>query len=89
MSFKIFYSPEFKKDYKKLPITVREQLKLKGQLFQENPFHPRLRTHKLTGQLRDLWAFSVDFRHRAIFEFLTENEILLLRVGDHSIYRKR
>lgn len=89
MSFKIFYSPEFKKDYKKLPLAAREQLKLKGVLFEVNPFHPRLRTHKLTGKLRGLWAFSVDFRHRAVFEFIDEDEILLLRVGDHSIYRKK
>lgn len=89
MSFKIFYSPEFKKDYKKLPLAVREQLKIKGVLFEVNPFHSRLRTHKLTGKLHGLWAFAVDFRHRAIFEFLDEGEILLLRIGDHSIYRKK
>ncbi|HBR81064.1 MAG: hypothetical protein UX09_C0050G0002 [Candidatus Uhrbacteria bacterium GW2011_GWE2_45_35] len=89
MLFKILYSPEFKKDYKKLPLAAREQLKLKGALFEINPFHPRLRTHKLTGKLRELWAFLVDFRHRAIFEFLDNDEILLLRVGDHSIYRKK
>lgn len=88
MAFSILYSPEFKKDYKKLPALAQKQLKLKGRLFEINPFHPRLRTHKLTGKLGGLCAFSVDFRHRAIFEFLDGGEILLLRVGDHSIYRK-
>jgi mRNA-degrading endonuclease RelE of RelBE toxin-antitoxin system len=87
MAVRIFYAPEFQRDYKKLPEVVKKQLKLKGQLFEENPFHPLLRTHKLTGVLSGLWSFSVDFRHRVIFEFLSGREVLLLRVGNHSIYR--
>jgi hypothetical protein len=29
----------------------------------------------------------VDFRHRVLFEFIGDGAALLLRVGDHSIYR--
>ena len=89
MSLTILYTPEFKRDYKKLPLEVREALKTRGRLFQENPFHPLIKTHKLSGTLKELWSFSIDYRIRVIFEFKGNKEALLLRVGDHSIYRRR
>ena len=85
----ILYTPEFKRDYKKLSGTLRDLLKTKGQLFEQEPFHPLLRTHKLSGKLRDLWSFSLDYRCRVIFRFRGSGEVELLRVGDHSMYRKK
>ena len=49
-----------------------------------NPFDARLRTHKLTGKLEGLWAFSVDYGCRVIFNFLKEGEVLLIDVGGHD-----
>ncbi|MBU1032820.1 MAG: type II toxin-antitoxin system mRNA interferase toxin, RelE/StbE family [Patescibacteria group bacterium] len=89
MAYFIIYTPEFKRDYKKLSDTLKEQLKLKGSLFEQNPFHPVLRTHKLSGRLRGNWSFSIDFKHRVIFQFINTQEILLLRAGDHSVYRNK
>lgn len=89
MPLAIRYAPEFKRDYKKLREGPRQAMKRRGVLFQENPFHPLLKTHKLAGKLAGIWAFSVDFRVRVLFEFIGENEVVLLRVGDHSIYRRK
>ena len=89
MALTIRYTPEFQHDYRKLPERVRVRVKERGALFQQEPFHPLLRTHKLSGKLAGVWAFAVDFRHRVLFEFIGEGEALLLRVGDHSIYRNR
>lgn len=83
----ILYAPEFKRDYKKLPSDIQILLKDRGRLFEENPFHPLLKTHKLSGPLKGTWSFSVDFRNRVLFQFLGDHEVVLLRVGDHSIYR--
>ena len=85
----IRYAPEFQRDYRKLPERIRVRVKERGALFTADPFHPLLRTHKLSGKLAGVWAFTVDFRHRVLFEFIGESEVLLLRVGDHSIYRNR
>lgn len=89
MAFAILFTPELKRDYRKLSKAAQASVKGRGKLLQENPFHPLLRTHKLTGSLKGCWSFSVDFRVRVIFLFASQEEILLLRVGDHSIYRKR
>jgi addiction module RelE/StbE family toxin len=89
MPLTIYYAPEFKRDYKKLPAEIQLGIKNRGVLFQQNPFHPILKTHKLSGLLDGYWVFSVDHRHRVVFKFQGKHEVLLLRVGDHSIYRNK
>jgi len=54
------------------------------KLFSKEPFHPRLRTHKLSGKLEGLWAFSVSYDCRVVFEFINKNEILLIDIGGHD-----
>jgi toxin HigB-1 len=52
--------------------------------FSTNPSNPVLKTHKLTGRLKGLWAFSVSYDCRVIFKFLGDNEILLIDIGSHE-----
>ena len=54
------------------------------EMFMKDPFQPSLRTHKLTGRLKGLWAFSVSFDCRVIFKFLSKTEILLIDIGGHD-----
>lgn len=84
---KVAWDQGFKKVYKK---KIKNNNDLKDrfwtavELFSKDPFHPRLRTHKLTGKLEGLWAFSVTYDCRVIFEFLSKNEVLLIDVGGHD-----
>ena len=61
---KISWDQGFKRTYRK---KVKNDAELKGRFWNsletlvKDPFHPRLRTHKLTGRLEGLWAFSVGF----------------------------
>jgi len=77
----------FKKIYKK-KVKKNEELKKKFwdalELFSKEPFHPQLRTHKLTGKLEGLWAFSVTYDCRVIFKFFDKNEVLLIDIGGHN-----
>ncbi len=36
-------------------------------IFQSDPFDPRLKAHKLSGELDKLWSFSIDYDARVIF----------------------
>jgi len=83
----IYYSSEFKKQFKKLPRHIQTIAIIKEPIFQVNPFNPSLRTHKLSGRLHGLWSFSLDYKHRVIFRFLPDRTVLFVSVGDHSIYR--
>jgi addiction module RelE/StbE family toxin len=84
---RITWDQGFKRIYKK-KVKNNDELKKRFwdamELFSKNPFNPRLRTHKLTGKLEGLWAFSVAFDCRVIFKFLSENEILLIDIGEHD-----
>ena len=83
----IVWDPGFKKAYQK-KIKTDDNLKRKfwktTKLFSSNPFSKQLRTHKLTGTLKGLWAFSVDYDTRVIFSFLKDDEVLLIDIGSHD-----
>jgi len=53
-------------------------------MFSENPFNVKLKTHKLSGTLKDCWAFSVDYNFRIIFKFIDKNKVLLIDIGSHD-----
>jgi len=84
---KITWDHGFKRIYKK-KVKNNEDLKKRFwdamESFSKNPFNPQLRTHKLTGQLEGLWALSIDYNCRVIFQFIDKNEVLLVDIGGHD-----
>lgn len=84
----ISYTPQFKRDYKWLAEELKQKAKIKENIFKDNPFDGRLKTHKLNGAFNGFWAFSVDYDCRIIFEFKSGNTVIFHIIGDHSIYNK-
>ena len=83
----IEYSVNFVKQFKKLPPQIKKQAIKAEKLFKEKPFSPKLKTHKLSGRLEGLWAFSINYKDRIIFEFLDKGKVLFYKIGSHEIYR--
>lgn len=83
---KIIYSPKFGRKYKKLPAELKIIAEQKELIFREDPFDPRLKTHKLSGHLKEFWAFSIDYKYRIIFEFGGKELVYFHTVGEHDIY---
>ncbi len=84
---KITWDHAFKRIYKKRVMNNGEFKKRfwnAVELFSKEPFNSRLRTHKLTGKLEGLWAFSITYDFRVIFKFLSKNEVLLIDIGGHD-----
>jgi len=54
------------------------------EIFQNNPFDQKLRTHKLSGQLKDLWSFSIQYDLRVVFSFLEGERVLFVDIGSHE-----
>lgn len=84
---KIIYSSKFAKEYKKLPRRIKLSAEKKERIFRKDPFDPRLKTHKLSGKLKDFYSFSIDYQHRIIFEFTNKDVIWYHSVGTHEIYK--
>lgn len=84
---RIEYSKKFLKSSDKLPKRIIEKAEGREKIFRENPFHPILRTHKLSGKEKQSWAFWIDFHYRIKFIFLSDKEVLFLDIGKHHIYK--
>ncbi|MDP1689446.1 MAG: hypothetical protein Q8L47_04970 [bacterium] len=50
-------STRFKRSFKKQPAHIQDDLAAKAVIFQKQPFHALLHTHKLSGGLGEYYAF--------------------------------
>ena len=66
---------------------IRRALSDSLALLHDDAFHPKLRTHKLAGDLDGQWASSVSHDLRITFRFETYEgveAIVLLSIGTHD-----
>ena len=83
----INYSSHFIKQFRKLT-KEKQQLAIKRErILIKNPFDSRLKTHKLSGELKNYWSYSINYSDRIIFRFINDREVLFYRIGDHDIYK--
>ena len=70
---------------KKLATRIEKQI----LLFEENPKHPSLRTHKLSGKHREMWSISITVNIRMAYILLDKDHALFVKIGTHDqVYRK-
>jgi len=63
------------------------EIQLTLEWLEEDAFNPRLKTHKLKGNLAGSWACSAGYDLRIVFQFVKhrgEDAILLEGVGTHD-----
>lgn len=82
----IFYTINFKNQFKLLPEEVKKKAAKTEVLFRSNPFYPSLRLHKLKGRLAGAWSISIDQKYRIIFKPLENGDTLFASIGLHAIY---
>jgi addiction module RelE/StbE family toxin len=80
-------SSKFKKAYKKLPKNVKTKAIEKEKVFRNNPFNPKLDTHKLHGKYKDYWAFTIVGQYRIMLSFANKDTVDFINVGTHKIYK--
>ncbi|HHT9126641.1 MAG TPA: type II toxin-antitoxin system RelE/ParE family toxin [Candidatus Brocadiia bacterium] len=83
---KIHVTSEFKKSFCKLPAHIQYLAEKKDKWFRQNSFDPRLHTHKLKGELKDYWSYSINRKYRILFRFLRSDEVIYYDIGTHDIY---
>lgn len=86
----IIYSKDFLKSVKLLPAPIKNKLSLLLEIFQKNPYHPKLHTKPLMGELKGFYSFRITRDWRVIFNFLNPNRIFLIEVAHRKdIYKLR
>lgn len=85
---KIAFSSSFKRSFKK-KIKGRKEIEdlfwEATALFIIDPFHSSLKTHKLSGKLKNLWSFSIEYDLRVVFYFEDNNKkAIFIYIGSHD-----
>jgi proteic killer suppression protein len=83
----IEYSPKFARQFKKLPKEAKASAFQYEKIFRDNPFDPKLKTHKLHGTMKEYWAFSISYNYRMGFTFIDGNLVRFHAIGSHDIYQ--
>lgn len=84
----IQYAPNFIRMYKGLDSRLKDEIKDKINLFKNSKNHDILKVHKLNGNLKKSYSFSVNYQIRIVFEYENKNTVNLLYVGGHDeLYR--
>jgi len=76
-------SSAFKRRAEKLTREQTAMLAAALRRFSRNPRDPLLSTHRLKGDLKDYWAFSVDQDLRVAFRWQGD-EAFLVTIGSHD-----
>lgn len=85
----IFYDKAFEKKFDRyksqLTNAEKEKLKKRFEIFKNNVFDERLKTHKLKGNLKEYHAFSISYSDRLVFKILDDGGIYFIEIGGHDV----
>lgn len=84
----VTFSENFKRAFKKRVKATSSEKEFwnKLEIFINNPSNTQLKTHKLSGKLKGLSSFSVEFDLRVVFYFTKDKPIkaVLVDIGNHD-----
>jgi len=64
---------------------LKSILKEKLKILQENPFDPKLKTHKLSGNLKDFYSFWLTYEYRIVIKIYPKEKIIeFYAIGTHD-----
>jgi mRNA-degrading endonuclease YafQ of YafQ-DinJ toxin-antitoxin module len=81
---KVAFDPSFRRAFKRKidgnPERKRH-FRNKHRKLHSHPFDRSLRTHRLSGKLKDYWSFSVEYDLRVIFYFAEKDRAVFIDIG--------
>lgn len=90
MKYRFKPTQRFWESFYALPSEQKESTRRAWKIFQENPFDPRLRPHKihrLSARFnRTIYAADIEGDLRAVF-YVEGDAVVTVDIGSHDIYR--
>jgi mRNA-degrading endonuclease YafQ of YafQ-DinJ toxin-antitoxin module len=90
VTYRFKTTPAFRKALARLSSEQKDSAKRVFALFKQNPFDPRLRTHKIhhlsSLYKKTIYAVRVEDDLRSIF-YLDGENVVSVDIGTHTIYR--
>ncbi|HEY4523511.1 MAG TPA: hypothetical protein VJK04_01400 [Candidatus Paceibacterota bacterium] len=85
---KVRFLPIFVRYLNRLDSKLQQEAIEKIELFKDKKNHKQLKVHRLHGRLAGRYSFSVNYKTRVVFCYLSKKEVALLAIGDHAVYDK-
>lgn len=85
------FERDFRKALHKTDFKIKKAFAKRLKLFQENPYHPQLANHSLTGKYKGLRSINITGDWRAVFYEQDSSQgktIIFLYLGTHSQFYK-
>lgn len=82
----VSFKPSFLRKIGRLDDTLQEEAVEKIDLLKDIRNHRLLKVHKLHGPLAGKFSFSINYKTRVVFEYVSKTEVTLLSIGDHDVY---
>ena len=91
MSYQFKPTKKFREQFRALPPAQQASTRAKLRIFKDDPFDPRLRTHKIHGLSailgRTVHAVVIEGKLRAAF-FIEGDPVVSFAIGTHDIYKR-
>ncbi|MCX6789996.1 MAG: type II toxin-antitoxin system mRNA interferase toxin, RelE/StbE family [Candidatus Kaiserbacteria bacterium] len=82
----VSFKASFLRQMNKLDEDLQGEAIEKIDLLKDIQNHQLLKVHKLHGPLTGTSSFSVNYKTRIVFQYVSKTEVALLSIGDHDIY---
>ena len=90
MKYRFKPTQRFWESFYALSSDQKESTRRAWKIFQENPFDPRLRPHKIyrlsARSNRTIYAADIEGDLRAVF-YVEDDVVITVDIGSHDIYR--
>ena len=90
MNYRFKPAQQFWESFSDLPSSQKESTRRAWKIFKQNPFDPRLRTHKIHRLSalygRTIYAVEIEGDLRAVF-YLERDCVVTVDIGTHDIYK--
>ncbi|MBI2635959.1 type II toxin-antitoxin system RelE/ParE family toxin [Candidatus Peregrinibacteria bacterium] len=83
---RVSFDEEFIRAFQKLPPSLQRRAEKVRLLFAENPFHPSLKLHKLSGKLEGYWSIWINRQYRIILSMQGGGDAIFISIGTHAVY---
>ena len=83
----IWYKPSFVRRFQKLEKALQDEAFEKIELFKDIKNHKQLNVHKLAGRLSGRYSFSVNYKYRIVFSYVSSQIAEFADIGDQDIYK--
>ena len=84
MRLTVEYSSRFIRTVRKIDTDLQGEIVERVELLKDSDNHKRLKVHKLTGKLKGIWSFSVNYRIRITFSKQKKDVFVLETIGTND-----